>query len=164
MQRNYRNNEETFAVSARIQGDQLLLDTTDGTRALQWVALSPGEYVLQHEGKQTRCVVAQDGDDRWVWVGGVVHHLKLETGGSAHGHAASADNLLSPMPGLVLKVFVAAGDRVERNQVLVVLEAMKMQYEITAPRDGTVSEVDVQEGQQVDGAVPLVVLEEEGDA
>ena len=65
------------------------------------------------------------------------------------------------MPGLVLKVFVQPGDAVQDKQVLVVLEAMKMQYEITAPRDGVVAKVPVAEGQQVDGDVPLVVLEED---
>ena len=56
--------------------------------------------------------------------------------------------------------WLAAGDH-RPHQVLVVLEAMKMQYEITAPRDGVVAEVAVKEGQQVDGDVPLVLLEEE---
>jgi 3-methylcrotonyl-CoA carboxylase alpha subunit len=93
-------------------------------------------------------------------VDGHVHHLKMETSGAAAQQMPSG-NLLSPMPGLVLKVLVAAGDAVLRNQVLVILEAMKMQYEITAPRDATVAQVAVAEGQQVDGSVPLVVLAEE---
>jgi biotin carboxyl carrier protein len=164
MQRRYRKGDETFDIVAKVQGSQLLVDTAEGTQVIDWMALSPGEYILQHDGKQQRCVVAQDGEDRWVWMDGTVHHLEVETGSGAHAHAASADDLVSPMPGLVLKVFASPGDRVERNQVLVVLEAMKMQYEITAPRDGAVARVDVEEGQQVDGSVSLVVLEEEDGA
>jgi biotin carboxyl carrier protein len=60
-------------------------------------------------------------------------------------------------------VFVAAGDVVTRNQVLAVLEAMKMQYEIAAPRDGTIAAVAVSEGQQVKGDVTLVTLQEEAE-
>ena len=67
------------------------------------------------------------------------------------------------MPGLVLKVFVKTGDVVTRNQVLVVLEAMKMQYEIAAPREGVIAEVVVSEGQQVKDDVLLVTLEEEAE-
>jgi len=161
MQRTYRRGDDTFEANARVQGESLLFDTAEGPRAYDWRTISPGEYVLQHHGKQVRCVVAQAGDDRWVWVDGVVHHLKVTSAGRGGAHAASDDNLLSPMPGLVLKVFVQPGERVQRNQVLVVLEAMKMQYEITAPREALVTEVQVREGQQVDGGVPLVHLEEE---
>lgn len=161
MQRQYRHAEDTLQVDAKVQGDQLIAQDDHAARSWTWQQLSPGEYLLQSDGRQTRCVVAQSGEDRWVWVDGVVHSFKLVTSSRGGGHAASNDNLLSPMPGLVLKVFVQPGDQVESNQVLVVLEAMKMQYEITAPRAATVSQVLVAEGQQVEGAVPLVHLEEE---
>jgi 3-methylcrotonyl-CoA carboxylase alpha subunit len=65
------------------------------------------------------------------------------------------------MPGQVLKVLVRPGETVRRNQVLVVLEAMKMQYEIAAPRDGVVRTVQAAAGTQVAGGVPLVTLQEE---
>ena len=159
-QRTYRNGEGTVAIGAKRQGSEIVIDTESGEQAFEWQQLSPGEYVLRANGQQKRVVVAQEGADRWVWVDGHVHHLVHETAGAA-AHPISSGNLLSPMPGLVLKVFVSAGDSVTRNQVLVVLEAMKMQYEITAPRDGAVAEVAVTEGQQVDGDVPLVMLEEE---
>jgi biotin carboxyl carrier protein len=159
-QRTYRNGESTVAIGAKRQGNKIVLTTGSGEHSFEWQQLSAGEYVLRTNGQQKRVVVAQEGADRWVWVDGRVHHLVHETAG-ASAHPTSSGNLLSPMPGLVLKVFVAAGDPVKRNQVLVVLEAMKMQYEITAPRNGVVAEVAVKEGQQVDGDVPLVLLEEE---
>ena len=64
------------------------------------------------------------------------------------------------MPGQVLKVLVQAGAAVRKDQALIVLEAMKMQYEITAPRNGIVAQVHVAEGAQVAGGVALVTLEE----
>ena len=163
MERSYRNATEQLKVSAKRQGRTMILETAAGPRVFDWQNLSPGEYLLRIDGSQKRCVVAQDGEDRWVWVDGRVHHLVHETGGGTGDHHAPSSNLLSPMPGLVLKVFVGAGDVVTRNQVLVVLEAMKMQYEIVAPRDGAVAEVPVSEGQQVQGDIPLVVLQEEAE-
>jgi acetyl-CoA carboxylase biotin carboxylase subunit len=68
----------------------------------------------------------------------------------------------APMPGRVLEVLVAAGDPVRRGDLLVVLEAMKMEHQIVAPADGTVTEVRVAVGQQVDGGDILVVLDESG--
>ena len=64
----------------------------------------------------------------------------------------------APMPGNILKVNVNAGDKVKEGQVLVVLEAMKMENEIMAPKDGTVTQVVVSKGSTVDTGAPLVVL------
>jgi len=66
----------------------------------------------------------------------------------------------APMPGRILAVRSAAGERVTQGQVLVVLEAMKMEHEVLAPYDGVVREVAVEPGQQVDTGEVLVILEE----
>jgi biotin carboxyl carrier protein len=76
----------------------------------------------------------------------------------------SADLALAPMPGLVRGVAVASGQRVARGERLAVLEAMKMEHTIGAPRDGLVAEVLVQEGAQVEAGAPLVRLEPPADA
>jgi glutaconyl-CoA decarboxylase len=64
----------------------------------------------------------------------------------------------SPMPGTILKINVNAGDVVKAGQVLVVLEAMKMENDIPAPRDGRVAQVLVSKGSTVDTGAPLVTL------
>ena len=64
----------------------------------------------------------------------------------------------APMPGTILKVNVSAGQTVKAGQVLVVLEAMKMENEIMAPKAGTVSQVLVSKGASVDTGAPLVVI------
>jgi len=66
------------------------------------------------------------------------------------------------MPGSVVRVAVAPGDRVEAGQVLVVLEAMKMEHAVTAGGPGTVAEVAVAEGDQVETGRILVVVEADG--
>ena len=64
----------------------------------------------------------------------------------------------APMPGNILKVNVAVGQAVKEGDVLVVLEAMKMENEIMAPKNGTVTQVLVQKGSTVDTGAPLVVI------
>jgi biotin carboxyl carrier protein len=78
--------------------------------------------------------------------------------------AVAAGSLLAPMPGNVVRLLVAEGDEVTQGQVLLALEAMKMEHSIRAPHNGTVHEVRVGVGQQVEtGALLLVVEEEAGD-
>ncbi len=71
----------------------------------------------------------------------------------------AASGLKAPMPGSVLIVNVKAGDTVEQGKVLLILEAMKMEHQITAPRDGTIEEVKVAVGDQVANGELLIVLE-----
>jgi biotin carboxyl carrier protein len=66
------------------------------------------------------------------------------------------------MPGKVLSTHVAVGDEVESGQLLIVLEAMKMEHRITAPVAGAVTELRVREGDQVANGELLVVLSEDG--
>ena len=64
----------------------------------------------------------------------------------------------APMPGNILKVNVSVGQTVKEGDLLVVLEAMKMENEIMAPKNGTVAQVLVQKGSTVDTGATLVVL------
>jgi acetyl/propionyl-CoA carboxylase alpha subunit len=74
--------------------------------------------------------------------------------------AAEQSTLTAPMPGTVIRVLVAAGDRVEPRQPLVVLEAMKMETPLTSPYAAVVRAVHVKEGAAVTAGALLVELEE----
>ena len=75
--------------------------------------------------------------------------------------AAGGNLIEAPMPGLVKALFATAGQEVSAGTRLAVLEAMKMEHGLLAPRDGVVAEVLVEEGAQVEAGAPLVRLEEE---
>ena len=70
----------------------------------------------------------------------------------------SGEAVNAPMPGNILKVNVTAGQAVKEGDLLVVLEAMKMENEIFAPKAGTVTQVLVSKGSTVDTGAPLVVI------
>ncbi|HOQ53321.1 MAG TPA: biotin/lipoyl-binding protein [Micropruina sp.] len=72
--------------------------------------------------------------------------------------AASANAVVAPLSGAVARILVAEGDEITEGQVLLVLEAMKMETEITAPHDGTVAAVLVKERDSVAGGEALIEL------
>ena len=108
----------------------------------------------------------------WAWVGAELHlwldgdlfvfqRVDTSTNPRRRGNASAAEesgDVLAPMPGAVLEVLVGEGERVERNQTVVVMESMKMELLITAPRDGVVRRVSVQAGQQVERGMRLLEL------
>jgi biotin carboxyl carrier protein len=99
-------------------------------------------------------------------VSGIVHELAVEgleeaKAGPREGHtaAASEGSVTAIMPGKVIRLLVSAGDKVAEGDVICILEAMKMENELKAPRAGTVAAVYVQPGQDVEMGAVLADVE-----
>ena len=111
-------------------------------------------------------VFAEESPNGFHFVmGGRTVNVGTQTGRRGGGGADSLDAdtggewvLKSPMAGVVQDVRVSADDEVSEGQVLIVVEAMKMQNELKARRGGTVKAVYVSNGQRVDQGTPLIVL------
>jgi len=105
---------------------------------------------VRFAGKRAMYTVARDGDTLWlgrdgdVWA--VTDHVPDRAGAAA---AAAGGVLRSPMPGTVLAVKVAEGERVAAGQPVVIVEAMKMEHTVTAPADGVVARIAARAGAQV---------------
>jgi biotin carboxyl carrier protein len=75
------------------------------------------------------------------------------------GHSSGTQRLVAPMPGKVVRIMAGQGDRVLARQPIVVVEAMKMENELRAARDGRVAEIYVKEGESVERGTLLAVIE-----
>ncbi len=111
------------------------------------VAADPVSGQLTVHVGSTPVAVTLNGRRRWG--------RKDESAGSGSG----PQRLAAPMPGKVVRVLVAVGDRVNARQPVVVVEAMKMENELRASREGTVTEIHVSEGMSVDAGTPLLVIQ-----
>jgi acetyl/propionyl-CoA carboxylase alpha subunit len=93
----------------------------------------------------------------WLFSGAQVFLLEQKNHESMQGQAEHA--VISPMTGTITQVHVHNGDAVKKDQILVEMEAMKMQYQLRAPKDGKVSEVSCRQGQVVQGDTVLVDIQ-----
>ena len=91
---------------------------------------------------------ASDGDVAWVFLAGETWRIAKAAARAARA-AEEEHALTAPMPGRILAVRVTDGQKVEKGEVLVVLEAMKMEHAVKAPRAGTVSRLAAEPGKMV---------------
>jgi acetyl-CoA/propionyl-CoA carboxylase biotin carboxyl carrier protein len=110
----------------------------------------PDGLLLTVDGRTTTALVAVDGATSWVHVlGGTYAVTELPPARKGAGAGTHDGDVRSPMPGAVIAVRVAAGDAVAKGDVLLVVEAMKMEHALAAPFDGVVADLQVRAGDQV---------------
>lgn len=102
-----------------------------------------------------------NGAERWVFLDGNLYVIESARGGARARRRGHGDSLAAPMPATVRKIHVKPGDAVAAGDVLVVLDAMKMELPIRAPRAGRVGALLCTEGELVQPGIPLVALEEQ---
>jgi 3-methylcrotonyl-CoA carboxylase alpha subunit len=133
----------------------------DGRELDVRVVRRPGTDEIEGVETDVAVTVARDGDRVFVWCDGRAFEIRrLAAAARATSGGSGAASLLSPMPGRVRRVLVAPGEEVTRGQVLLVLEAMKMEHAIRSPRDGRVVRIDWKEGDLVEAGVPLAEIGE----
>ena len=121
-----------------------------------------GKLRLVGESGVTVAEVTPEGARRFVRLGALDFVLERATEvGRRRERGTAGGGLEAPMPGVVTRVMVAAGEEVMKGQPLVALEAMKMEHLIRAPREGRVKRVSASPGQMVQAGAALVELEGE---
>jgi acetyl/propionyl-CoA carboxylase alpha subunit len=139
----------TFTAVVDGEPISVILSDADGGALPDWVVAGRRPYE-----------VIFDPELRWLQSGGRRYHLEIRDLEAATSRPASGDGRVkAPIPGLVTRLLVAPGQTVEPGQPLLILEAMKMENEIRAPRGGVVQQVHAQTGQGVARDALLVEIE-----
>jgi biotin carboxyl carrier protein len=152
--------EKEVECNAEIENCRFRIDNTEGTAAVE--TASPGVYSILIDGVNYDARVERTPDGMVVAIAGErfdisVHDPRRWSPKSAGGSEGAA-TLTSPMPGKVVRVLVATGDAVEAGQGILVVEAMKMQNELKAPRAGHVISLTAREGSTVVAGESLATI------
>ncbi|WHS58555.1 acetyl/propionyl/methylcrotonyl-CoA carboxylase subunit alpha [Pseudomonas sp. G2-4] len=148
--------ETTLHLSCEGQDRAMTLDVATGSAQRQG-----DQLIIEHNGLRRRHRAIRAGDSLFLQWEGDLHridvHDPLAAAESSHGHQGG---LTAPMNGSIVRVLVNVGQTVETGTQLVVLEAMKMEHSIRAPKTGVIKALYCQEGEMVSEGSVLVAFEE----
>ena len=148
----FKVNGEMAEVTVAREGQEWLLGEYRAS------VLTDGRIMVQLDGRSRIAHSAKVGDVWWVHIDGHIFCIEKTEAGSADGD--SDGGMTAPMPGKILEVKVADGQTVEAGELLLVMEAMKMEHRIVAPTDGVVAKVNFSMGDQVQQGDILVEMSE----
>lgn len=117
----------------------------------------PGELIVRDGDRVSRMYATAANGTAWVFYDGNVYEIADAAPARTRG-ATTHESLMAPMPATVVDVKVAAGDSVKRGDILIVLEAMKMELPVRAPADGRVTAVHCQPGELVQPDTSLIEI------
>jgi acetyl/propionyl-CoA carboxylase alpha subunit len=155
-ERSYRGEHGEHAIRYSLVGDPQI----EGLGPVELTTVGPHVVELVHNGLEERFEIARYDDVRHVDSDLGPVRLEVIPRFPISSLSESPGSLHAPMPGRVVRVEIEPGQEVVAGQVLLVLEAMKMEHTIRAPHGGTVLEVDCAPGDQVDAGAVLVVVTE----
>ncbi|KAA0005797.1 MAG: acetyl-CoA carboxylase biotin carboxyl carrier protein subunit [Thermoplasmata archaeon] len=160
---NYEHENHVYNVSIEHK-DSYYFITYDNTEyKVEAEETKPGQLKIKIGDKIVKAVIAESGKEKFVFVDGDVFKVKpVElTGMKRVKKKDEEEGLSSPISGRVVSVKVKKGDFVKKGDVLMVIEAMKMEYLIRAPYDGKVKKINFKEKDQIEIGQTTVELEKE---
>lgn len=154
-----------------LNGENEEFEVLQSSKGLKFISYKGVEYSFElvHRGKNE--MVLKNGDvlhrifygssakDVFISIDGRDAIFEKKSQGRSKKLSESQKGYASPMPGKILKVFINKKDKVKKGQVLLIMEAMKMEHSIIAVKDGTIKEVYFKDGDYVDGDIQLLEVE-----
>lgn len=119
---------------------------------------APGELLVRDGERIQRMYAVTAGDTVWIFHDGVVYEIADPSPSRARTRTSAGGSLTAPMPATVVDVKVATGDAVTRGDIVIVLEAMKMELPVRALGDGTVTAVHCRPGELVQPDTVLIEI------
>lgn len=148
---------ETSLYRVVVEGNEFLVDGKKTGRTNYSLIVENRSFEIEVDNTEDEYRVLVDGRNYHVHL---VDERRMRPGSAQSGIELQGRQKISvPMPGKVIAVLVSEGDKVEKGQELVIVEAMKMENEVRSPISGEVKEIKVKPGEAVEGGAALVVVE-----
>lgn len=158
----FRRGEHEHEVDAFLHGERIELHGSEDPAAFAFARRGESRLELRTATGVIEARFHRDRDLLWLHADGRTYCLTVGIPGRTREQATAAarDEVTAPMTGTVRRVHVAVGSRVAAGEPVIVLEAMKMEHVLRAPRDGVVAELSCAEGRQAEAQSVLLRLGE----
>jgi len=156
---NYEYNNRIYKIKAEKTKDAFIITFDGTTYTVHASEIKPGYLRIQLGDAVIKAVISEGDESKFVFLNGNVFDIKRALPKSRR--TEKEDELLSPISGKVVKVEVKEGDKVKKGDVIMVIEAMKMEYLIKAPYNGIIKKIYFNVDEQIDMGVKPVEIEKE---
>ena len=160
---NYEHENHVYNVSIERRGKYFFIAYDNSEYKVEVEESKPGQLKIQIGDRIIKSIITEGEKEKFVFVNGQVFRVKpVELTGKKKVRKKDEGNLSSPISGKVVNVKVKKADKVKKGEVLMVIEAMKMEYLIRAPYDGKVKKVNFKEKDQIEIGQITVEIDKEG--
>lgn len=148
---NYEHNNHVYNVTVEKKDEDFFVTYNNTEYKLEAEEIKPGHLKIKIGDRVIKSVITEGNSEKFVFVDGNVFKVKpVElTAKKKTKKKKEEGDLSSPISGKIVDVKVKKGDKVKKDQVLMVIEAMKMEYLIRAPKKGTVKKINFKENDQI---------------
>ena len=148
---NYEYENHVYNVSVERRQDQYFVTYDNTEYKVKTDEIKPGHLKIKLGDRIIKCIITKGDKDKFVFVEGDVFKVRnIELTGAKKTKKKEKRNLNSPISGKVVSIKIKDGDKVKKGDVLMIIEAMKMEYLIRAPYNGKVKKVNFKEKDQIE--------------
>jgi 3-methylcrotonyl-CoA carboxylase alpha subunit len=161
---NYEHNNHVYNITVERRDNRFFIIYDNNEYTVTATELKPGQLSVQLGDRVIKSIISQGGDNKFVFIDGNIFKVKrIELTGRKPTEKKEGD-LHSPISGTVVNIKAKEGALVKKNDVLLVIEAMKMEYLIRAPYEGMVKKIHFKEKDQIEiGQLTAEIVKEEDD-
>jgi len=161
----FRDGDASLSIIAHYRSDGYLLELPGGRLMVRGSLEDNGELLADLDGARCKAAVVHHGDDLVIIIQGRSHRLTLhDPHAQAGNQEVAGGRLTAPMPGKIVAVLVEPGAQIAKGTPLMIMEAMKMEHTIAAPRDGVVACINFGVGSVVNEGAELLSFAAEEEA
>jgi len=159
---NYEHEKHVYNVTVERREDYYYIMYNNTEYTAEATEMKPGQLKIKLGDRVIKCVITEGEKEKFVFVDGNVFKVKpVQLTGTKKAKKKEGGDLSSPISGKVVSVKVKTGDAIKKGSVLMVIEAMKMEYIIRAPYDGKIKKVNFKEKDQIEIGQETVELSKE---
>ena len=147
---NYEYDNHVYNVTVERRNNQYYVLYDNNEYTVQATEAKPGQLTIKLGDRIIKCLISEGEKSKYVFLDGQVYQIKrIELTGKKKTQKKEGD-LNSPISGTVVTIKVKPGDPVKKGDVIMVIEAMKMEYLIRAPYKGTINKINFKEKDQIE--------------